>query len=64
MEMLLDLVENRISDPELYVPSGKLELASLKSALNELTALAAMGATPSAERRRRGRPSKQAILHS
>ena len=64
MEMLLDLVENRISDPELYEPSGKRELANLKAALDELTALAAFGTTPPTERRRRGRPSKHAVLHS
>ena len=64
MEMLLDLVENRISDPELYEPSGKREFERLKSALDELTALRNSGTGLSLEVRRRGRPPKLAVLHS
>ena len=63
MEMLLDLVENRISDPELYEPAGKREFQRLKSALDELTALGRSAAARSVQARGRGRPPKSMSLH-
>ena len=41
IEMLIDLVENRITDPDVHEHSGKRKLEHLKLALDELTTLRA-----------------------
>ena len=62
-EMLIDLVENRISDPELHEPTNRHEFARLQTALSELTGLhgTAVGAVATA---RRGRPPKRPYLNA
>ena len=62
MEMLFDLVENRISDPELHQPSGKCEFDRLAAALHELKTIAAAATLPSVQRKHRGRPPKGVVL--
>ncbi len=62
-EMLIDLVENRISDPELHEPANRLEFAKLQTALSELTGLRG-AASAGISAVRRGRPSKRAYLHA
>ena len=62
-EMLIDLVENRISDPELHEPANRLEFARLQTALSELTGLR-VAASAGVSAVGRGRPSKRAYLHA
>ena len=62
-EMLIDLVENRISDPELHEPAHRHEFAKLQTALSELTGLQT-AAPNGVSAARRGRPPKRAYLHA
>lgn len=61
-EMLIDLVENRISDPDVHEPAKRSEFSRLQAALAELTGLSS--ATPTIAAVRRGRPPKRQFAYA